>query len=568
MKFANIRIGRRLSAGFGLVLMLTVSLISVGLLHLSEIGAMSANMIDSEWVKADAASTIDAMTRANARRTMELIIAPDTAYANRVRDRIKSNKQAIDAALATLDGLVYRSEGKVLLAKTKELRMQYVGSFNKVDQLIAANDHDGASKLLIAETLPALDALQLSIRELTTLQKKIVGSSGTEIKRIIASSRNWMMGLGLASVLIGIGFAYAITRSITRPINQAVRVAQTVAGGNLTSQITVASTDETGQLMQALKEMNDALLQIVSQVRSGTDTIATATSQIAAGNLDLSSRTEQQAGTLEETASSMEELTATVKQNAENAQQANRLAVSASGVAMRGGQVVSQVVETMSSINASSRQIVDIISVIDGIAFQTNILALNAAVEAARAGDQGRGFAVVAAEVRNLAQRSAAAAKEIKTLINSSVEQVDAGASLVNQAGLTMNEIVASVQLVTNIMAEITAAGQEQSAGIEQINEAITQMDEVTQQNAALVEEAAAAAGALQDRASHLSEVVSVFQLDAAHTAEVLPLSTSSRPAGTAQRVAATRQLAVVDDQPARRAANARAPSQSDWEEF
>ena len=265
--------------------------------------------------------------------------------------------------------------------------------------------------------------------------------------------------------------------------------------------------------MRALKDMNVSLLGIVSDVRSSTETIASASSQIAAGNLNLSSRTEEQASSLEETASSMEELTSTVKQNAENAHLANRLAASASEVASKGGAVVSQVVQTMESINESANKIVDIIGVIDGIAFQTNILALNAAVEAARAGEQGRGFAVVAAEVRNLAQRSATAAKEIKALISNSVEKVDLGAKLVDQAGVTMNEIVTSVKRVTDIIGEITSASQEQTAGIEQINQAICQMDMTTQQNAALVEEAAAAAASMQDQTVNLTRAVSMFNL-------------------------------------------------------
>jgi methyl-accepting chemotaxis protein len=287
------------------------------------------------------------------------------------------------------------------------------------------------------------------------------------------------------------------------PAERLRKVARTVADGDLTSRVDVTTTDETGQLLQALKEMNSSLVKIVGDVRTGTDNMASASSQIASGNLDLSSRTEEQASSLEETASSMEEMTSTVKQNADNARQANQLAASASEVALCGGSVVAQVVDTMSSINESSKKIVDIIGVIDGIALQTNILALNAAVEAAPAGEQGRGFAVVASEVRNLAQRSAAAAKEIKGLIGDSVEKVDLGARLVEQAGTTMGEIVDSVKRVTDIMSEITCASQEQTSGIEQINQAISQMDQVTQQNAALVEEAAAAAESLQERAGH-----------------------------------------------------------------
>ena len=316
-------------------------------------------------------------------------------------------------------------------------------------------------------------------------------------------------GLFLSGLVV-----YRLVSWISRPLDYAVTIAQRVADGDLTQDIAIASTDEFGKLLQALKDMNGKLCKIVTEVRSGTDTIATASHQISSGNLDLSSRTEQQAARLEETATSMEELTSTVKQNADNARQANQLVVSASEYATKGGEVVGEVVDTMESIKQSSRKIVDIIGVIDGIAFQTNILALNAAVEAARAGEQGRGFAVVAAEVRSLAQRSAGAAREIKALINDSVEKVDAGGKLVDAAGTTMEQIVTSVKQVVDIMNEIAAASQEQSTGIEQVNRAISHMDEATQQNAALVEEAAAAAQSMQDQAGALSQAVSVFRLD------------------------------------------------------
>jgi methyl-accepting chemotaxis protein len=334
-------------------------------------------------------------------------------------------------------------------------------------------------------------------------------------------SANWLMlGVLLAGLASSVAVAAAIIRSLLGQLGGepalATRIAQQIAAGDLTVGIDVKADDRTS-LLYAMRGMRDKLLTMVGDVRAGTDTIATASSQIAAGNQNLSSRTEAQASSLEETAASMEELTSTVKQNADNARQANQLAVSASGVAVKGGSVVAEVVGTMDAINASSRKIVDIIGVIDGIAFQTNILALNAAVEAARAGEQGRGFAVVAAEVRHLAQRSAAAAKEIKTLIGDSVDKVEEGSKQVAEAGKTMDEIVASVKRVTDIMAEIAAASQEQTAGIEQVNQAITQMDQVTQQNAALVEEAAAAASSLQEQAEGLLQVVSVFRLGSGH---------------------------------------------------
>ncbi|MGZ3238168.1 MAG: methyl-accepting chemotaxis protein [Burkholderiaceae bacterium] len=379
---------------------------------------------------------------------------------------------------------------------------------------------------------------------------------------------------GGALVFMGLltAFSISVARSISRPLNEAVRIAQTVAAGDLTSRIEVDGDDEASQLLRALKDMNESLVRIVGEVRLSTDTIATASGQIANGNMDLSARTESQAGSLEKTASSMEELTSTVKQNADNARQANQLAVSASEVAVKGGSVVTQVVDTMGSINASSKKIVDIIGVIDGIAFQTNILALNAAVEAARAGEQGRGFAVVAAEVRNLAQRSAGAAKEIKTLIGDSVDKVDIGAKLVDQAGATMQEIVDSVRRVTDIMSEITAASQEQMSGIEQVNEAVTQMDFSTQQNAALVEEAAAAAQSLRDQAGKLSQVVSVFELDvgkavmAKRTIDITPKHKPGAPAALPKKASAPK-IAAVPAQPRKLASSAQT-SGDDWEEF
>ena len=349
------------------------------------------------------------------------------------------------------------------------------------------------------------------------LEEKLNQSLDVQARGIVSTFFPFMVFLCGIAIAVGTAAAWFIVRGLAKQLggepSYAAEIAGRIAEGDLAMAIKTRANDSTS-LLFAMKTMRDSLSRVVGEVRQGTDTIATASSEIAAGNMDLSSRTEQQASSLEETAASMEELTSTVKQNADNARQANQLALSASGVAVKGGSVVAQVVDTMSAINASSRKIVDIIGVIDGIAFQTNILALNAAVEAARAGEQGRGFAVVAAEVRNLAQRSAAAAKEIKTLIGDSVDKVEEGSKQVAQAGKTMEEIVGSVKRVTDIMGEIAAASQEQTLGIEQINQSITQMDQVTQQNAALVEEAAAAAQSLQEQASGLSQVVSVFKLD------------------------------------------------------
>ena len=369
-----------------------------------------------------------------------------------------------------------------------------------------------------------------AINKLVDLTNKRSDAFETESKNRITMASILLLAILIISLSIGVIGAILIAQSIVQPLNDAVKIAKIVASGDLTSDISSNFTDEPGQLLQALSEMNSSLAMTVEKVRNSTEIMATASEEIATGNLDLSSRTEEQASSLQETASAMEELTSTVKQNADNARQANQLVVSASDVAVSGGIVVRNVVETMGSIKDSSRKIVDIISVIDGIAFQTNILALNAAVEAARAGEQGRGFAVVAAEVRNLAHRSASAAKEIKALIEDSVEKVNTGSELVDQAGATMDNIVTSVKHVLDIMSEIAAASQEQSLGIEEINHAVTKMDEVTQQNAALVEQAAAAAASLQEQAEHLMREVSVFK--------ILPATGSSFALRAPQRLA------------------------------
>jgi methyl-accepting chemotaxis protein len=436
---------------------------------------------------------------------------------------------------------------------------------------LAANRDETAQKELFADfyrqynlSRPAFQKAVATLLKIVQLNEGIAAGSVQQGRAAVVSAEWAMVSAALVAAIVAIVCAAYIARTITAPINEAVRMAQTVASGDLTSRIEVTTTEETGQLLQALKDMNTSLIRIVGQVRSGTDTIATASAQIATGNLDLSSRTEEQASSLEETASSMEELTSTVRQNADNARQANTLAANASSVAVRGGGVVSRVVETMDAINASSARVVDIISVIDGIAFQTNILALNAAVEAARAGEQGRGFAVVAGEVRTLAHRSAAAAKEIKALIGDSVSKVGEGSKLVSEAGLTMSDIVDSVQRVTDIMGEITMATQEQSSGIDQINMAVSQMDTVTQQNAALVEEAAAAAASLEDQAAKLAHVVSVFRLDETVARRAPAAAPAKRPAARPTIAAAAPRPAA----PAKPQAQRSAKAADDWEEF
>ncbi|MBS0307950.1 MAG: Tar ligand binding domain-containing protein, partial [Proteobacteria bacterium] len=423
-----------------------------------------------------------------------------------------------------------------------------------------------ATEILQKKMTTLYEKVRVPMNDLIKLQLDVAQKEYENAQRSYSTFRTLSIGLIVIGLLLGAVIGTWLVRGISRPLDYAVGIARGIAGGDLTSKIAVDSTNETGQLLQALKEMNDSLVGIVSEVRVSTDTISTASGEIAAGNLDLSSRTEQQAASLEETASSMEELTSTVKQNADNARQANQLAMSASEVAVKGGGVVGQVVQTMGAINDSSKKIVDIIGVIDGIAFQTNILALNAAVEAARAGEQGRGFAVVASEVRSLAQRSAGAAKEIKALIVDSVEKVDAGSKLVDQAGATMQEVVDSIRRVTDIMGEITAASQEQTSGIEQINIAMTQMDQVTQQNAALVEEAAAAAASMQSQAGNLSKAVGVFKLEGG---SAMSQRSAVAPIKSALAKPAAKAIARPQRQMAERALPLRAASDNaDWEEF
>ena len=505
-------VGQRLALGFGLLLMICATN-AIAVLQFDSIGQINQRIIEKDWVKAEAANVINATTRANARRTLELLIVDSPDQRQAITRSIEVNKRAIDDAFATLDQLVYLPEGKALLATIKEKRGRYVQSFTQVRRLVEAGQRDEAIRHMTADTLPALDALQEPILALGALQKQVVQSSGAEVKsRIDLATRIMLVSAALA-LLAGVGSARAITRSITQPIKQALRLAQRVAQGDLTARVSTRGRDDLARLLGALQTMNGNLVQIIDGVRSGSEAISSATSQIASGNLDLSQRTEEQASSLQQIAASIEELTEIVKQNFESGRHASQVATHAADVALRGGSVVTEVVQTMEAINVSSRKISDIIGVIDGIAFQTNILALNAAVEAARAGEQGRGFAVVASEVRNLAGRSATAAKEIKGLIEDSVGNVAQGCKLVEQAGSTMDEIVVSVRRVADIMAELTQASEHQSNGIDQINQAMGQMDDVTQGNAALVEEAAAAAQSLDNQSKSLLAAVNVFKL-------------------------------------------------------
>ena len=507
------RIGTRLALGFGVLIAMMLTMVVVGLLQLSSLLETNRLIIEREWVKAEAANTLSSIAQANARRTIEIYFAETEAQRAQKRAEILAGREAFVQAFKTLQELVRRDDGKQLLGEAEAARGRYVASQGKFNELVDAGRKEEAFAELQQHTLVELTAVQDRVDRLARLEQRLVTEAGARAKAEAQFARMLLLGLGIGGLVIGLLLAAWITRSITAPLRQAVRVAQAVSEGDLRSEIEVHSRDEAGQLLSALQHMNTSLTGIVNEVRHSSDTIATATSQIAAGNLDLSSRTEEQAAALEETTASMHELASTVKQNYDSGKHANELAESASQVAVRGGEVVGQVVHTMESINASSRKIADIIGVIDSIAFQTNILALNAAVEAARAGEQGRGFAVVAGEVRQLAGRSAEAAKEIKGLIEASVRNVSEGCMLVEKAGSTMDEIVVSVRRVSDIMGEISSASADQSHGIDQINEAMGQMDQVTQSNAALVEESAAAAQSLERQAQTLVHTVSVFRL-------------------------------------------------------
>ena len=581
----NLKISTRLMI---LVAVLSCLLVVIGLLGL--LGQSRGNdalrtVYEDRAVPLVQLEEIGQLVARNRVLVMDMIMHPEPANVERRDTELKANIERVTKVWAEYMATSLTPEEKVLADEFASVRAAYVkeGLLAPRDA-IRAGDPAAADTIYREKTSPLASKVRDASKKLVDLQAAVA----KEEYDAAMSRYRFMLTLSIVAIVAGVAFAaalgLALVRSISASLQSAARLSQAVAEGDLTQRVDVRGKDEVAQMLQSLTAMQHNLVQIVSRVRQGSESVSTASAEIAQGNQDLSARTESQASALEETAASMEELGSTVKQNADNARQANQLAQSASTVAVKGGEVVAQVVDTMKGINDSSRKIADIINVIDGIAFQTNILALNAAVEAARAGEQGRGFAVVAGEVRSLASRSAEAAKEIKALINDSVGRVEQGSTLVDQAGATMNEVVASIRRVTDIMGEISAASSEQSAGVAQVGEAVTQMDQATQQNAALVEEMAAAASSLRSQAEDLVRTVAVFKLDdrAAAVAPVAvsrpvraepPKSKAPAYAGTERRITTTAApVAQAKPEPvktpAKPAAKAAPADDGDWETF
>jgi methyl-accepting chemotaxis protein len=586
------KVGVRLGLGFALVLVLLVMVTVVGVLRMAQIQhrldhVVNVNNVVTRLV-VDMRNNVS--ERVTSLRTLTLMTDPSDMEPELNRFKEQTAKyDALQGKLAAKFSEEASAEEKSLFTQVKEAEGAAMPAIAKASELYLANNAMEATRVMVKEIRPAQKKWLEALDQLGKLEDKLNMQTQMDAEAAFASARNFMLVLLALAVAMGVVAATVITRGLLKQLGgepgYTAKIAGSIAEGDLSIGIETKSSDR-GSLLVEMKQMRNSLVDIVSQVRRGTHTITTASREIAAGNTDLSSRTELQASSLEKTASAMEELTSTVKQNADNAREANHLAATASDVARKGGEVVSQVVGTMGEINSSASKIADIIGVIDGIAFQTNILALNAAVEAARAGEQGRGFAVVASEVRNLAQRSAAAAKEIKQLIGDSVEKIGRGSKLVGEAGETMDEVVASVKRVTDIMSDIASASAEQSAGIEQVNLSIIEMDGMTQQNAALVEQAAAAFQSLQDQAAELQRVVSIFKLaegeeQAAAVAPAPSAATASRavvvrpaakpqlkkPAAAKPKAPAQQERAA--DAPASTAKKvAAAAASDDWEEF
>ncbi len=583
--FSSWRVRTRLTVGFGVVCVLLVASVLMGLMAMSRMGADLKAVVADHFPRIVAAANLSTQIDVIAIALRNMMLNADAADRERQTQVIAQSRQEVVRLFDTLDKTLTEPKDRALLQNVKEQRALYLAGQEELLGFIRSDQTDQSREYLASKLRPVLASYKASIGALVESEKNAIVTAGTDARDIALNARNTLIGLGVTALLMAAALGWLITRSLLRELGgeprTAADVARAVAGGDFTQPIAVKDGDTTS-LMAQLAAMKDGLAQVVSQVRRGSESVAMASSEIAQGNQDLSARTESQASALEETAASMEQLGATVRQNADSAGQANALARSASDVAVRGGEVVGQVVQTMKGINESSQRIADIIGVIDGIAFQTNILALNAAVEAARAGEQGRGFAVVASEVRSLAGRSAEAAKEIKQLISASVERVEQGSAMADQAGETMTEVVQSIRRVTDLMGEINAASSEQASGVAQVGEAVTQMDQATQQNAALVEEMAAAAGSLSSQAQELVQAVAVFKLDASQSGASAYSTPTARPAPkaapvrmpaparkpTAFKAAPAKPAALHAPNPPKPVKTASAGAEDDWESF
>ncbi|WP_348692885.1 methyl-accepting chemotaxis protein [Duganella fentianensis] len=515
MQLNHFKVGTRLTAGYGLIVAFLIAITLLAQFRLSTLDDSIRLIVEDRYPKVVYANQILEGISDNAIRLRNLLLLSDPAAQQRDLDAIKATSERVGGYIAQLDRLLTTPKGRAILTELQEARTSYLQSQQRFLSLYESGDRAAAHAVLLGPMAQQRQIYFERVQGLVQLGGKLMELGGSDAHQASADGARMMLLLAGAAALLAIASAWMITRSITAPLSTAVNSADLVADGDLSQRIEASQgRDETAHLINAMQRMNVNLADIVQQVRRGTVSISAAAARIAADTVDLSARTEHQASALQQTATSMEELTATVQQNAAHTAQASALVADSRTLADRGGSVVQRVVQTMESINDSSRRIADITGVIDGIAFQTNLLALNAAVEAARAGEQGRGFAVVAGEVRSLAQRSAAAASEIKQLIATSVAQVEAGSQLVSEAGTAMQAIVQSVQQVSSVIRDIAIASDEQRAGIEQINQAIVEMDGVTQQNAHLVDQTTHASAQLDQLASALSAVVARFRLD------------------------------------------------------
>jgi len=514
--FTNMRIGRRLGLAFTVIAALTIVSGVFTDLELVQVKSQSDELVAAQAERTALAFRWRENIAVNSTRSAALGMTSDQTLSGALSAKIEATKADTTQVIRRFEALETTADGKALMAKLADVRLRYNAQRDAMLKAAADGGSSIAAAIARGQAVNEYNALTDeyigTADKLVKFEQQRAAASGEAISGAVRSTAVVIVASTLVSLIFSIGVGVLITRSIVKPVRAAERAADRIASGDLTGEYRIVGNDEAAHLISALRRMQDSLKRIVTDIRHSTESIQVASTQVASGNQDLSARTEQTAGSLQQAASSMDELTTTVRHSAEAAEQANGLAASASQAATRGGTVVSQVVATMDDIHASSRKISDIIGVIDGIAFQTNILALNAAVEAARAGEQGRGFAVVAGEVRSLAQRSAEAAREIKGLIGASVEKVESGARLVQDAGSTMEEIVAAVRRVSDVMGEITSASAEQAGGIQQVNVAVTQVDQMTQQNAALVEESAAAAQSMREQAGRLAQTVEQFR--------------------------------------------------------